>query len=490
MQASMVEANIFKILQKCALDRPNEPALYYSGQQFSFKEILLLCRQLAQSFRDAGIKRRSTIFLDIRNPFLNWMCFLALYHEGCISCSIPLGLDIPENVEIDCLITDCNEPRLIHANTKITLDQKWISELSSISLVDDITTQLSSSDICRLIFTSGSTGRPKIVALSSQVLMDRCNAINDIDPQVGCELIFPDVSNSIGLYKAIRGLLTGIPISFATSYQQILHDVMHIPVAHITGSPLQLSSLADFFKKSNTSSTHHIKRAMSAGSKIGSNIFCKINTYIANDVISIYGSTEAGPVAVYSNEELRKLDDSGAVILGFIQLDINHSDSETNDASMEGAVRIRSPMICNGYYSSGSAIKDVASEDGWFYPGDTAYLQNKNHLILTGRVDDVMNIGGVKINPLTIDQLLLSLFGVKEAITFAAAGESDFPIICCAIVSDQGFSIESASKLLTSHFGAYLTFKIILVESLPKTPSGKPSRSAMREKILKDVLAP
>jgi len=482
------ELNLYKILETRSLQRPNDPALYFSGQKFTYAEIFLLCRQIASTLKLAGIKKQSLVFLDLANPFLNWMCFLALLQEGCISCSIPIGVAIPEKMEIDYFITDNPKNSQTKSAREIIVDAKWISDLQTVSVEHTPDQYPSENDICRLIFTSGSTGDAKLVALNLKTLVHRCYAINTIDPQLGCELILSDVSNSIGLYKAIRGILTGLPISFATNHAQIQRDVVQIPLAQITGSPLQLSSLADFFKTNEFNSVSHVKKVFSAGSKLGINAVLHINKYIAEDINSIYGSTEAGPVAIYSKNELMKKYESSALPFEFIQLEIAGTDLIASQPQKEGMVRVKSPMMFTAYYKNRASLVNTFSDDGWFYPGDTAYLTDQKYLVLCGRLDDVINFGGVKINLQSIDYILLLQPGIKEAVTFAIEDKDGLPKIYCAIVSGPQFNADGINSLLSTHFGMNFNIKLVPVENIPKTHTGKSMRLAVKNSVLAQLV--
>ena len=57
--------------------------------------------------------------------------------------------------------------------------------------------------------------------------------------------------------------------------------------------------------------------------------------------------------------------------------------------------------------------------DGWFYPGDTGYLDNNCNLILTGRSNEVVNIDGVKTDPNKVDQIMQNYKDIKDAVSFS-----------------------------------------------------------------------
>ena len=62
-----------------------------------------------------------------------------------------------------------------------------------------------------------------------------------------------------------------------------------------------------------------------------------------------------------------------------------------------GEVRYKTPLLVTGYIGDDDATRTFF-RNGWFHPGDTGYLNSKKQLFITGRVNDLMNIGGTKLN--------------------------------------------------------------------------------------------
>ena len=72
----------------------------------------------------------------------------------------------------------------------------------------------------------------------------------------------------------------------------------------------------------------------------------------------------------------------------------------------EGELEYRGPFLFASYYLNDKANASSFTEDGWFKTGDMVIIDEGDNVAMTGRVKDIINRGGIKINPLDIEILL------------------------------------------------------------------------------------
>ena len=102
-------------------------------------------------------------------------------------------------------------------------------------------------------------------------------------------------------------------------------------------------------------------------------------------------------------------------------------------AGQEGVVRIRSPYGATEYLEDPDESARVFL-DGWFYPGDLGRLTADNMLVITGRETNVVNIGGEKVNPEKLEEILLDHPDVMQAAIIAMPNELGVNDICALLV--------------------------------------------------------
>src|SRR4029077_18538864 len=81
----------------------------------------------------------------------------------------------------------------------------------------------------------------------------------------------------------------------------------------------------------------------------------------------------------------------------------------------DGEILLRSPTQMSGYFGMDESPID---KDGWLHTGDLGRLDDKGNLWITGRCKDMIIRGGENIAPAAIEQALMSIPGVSEAVVF------------------------------------------------------------------------
>lgn len=150
-----------------------------------------------------------------------------------------------------------------------------------------------------------------------------------------------------------------------------------------------------------------------------------------------------------------------------------------------GEVCIRGENVTSGYIRRPEA--NLSSFiNGWFRTGDQGYFNQDRYLILTGRIKELINRGGMKISPLEVDFALLEHPNVEEAVSFGAFDSIYGEVVHAAVVlkmAAHGKTEPTAVSVLDlqNHCRRLLASykcpeRIYLVSKLPKTATGKIQR--------------
>ena len=124
-----------------------------------------------------------------------------------------------------------------------------------------------------------------------------------------------------------------------------------------------------------------------------------------------------------------------------------------------------------------------ADADGWLHTGDLGRIDEEGFLYVTGRIDDLIVSGGENVAPAEVEGVLMRHPEVVEA---AVVGRDDpeWQQTVTAIVVLRNGSATSADELRRHCGEALAPFKvpkrIELASALPRTPSGKLMRRALR----------
>ncbi len=177
----------------------------------------------------------------------------------------------------------------------------------------------------------------------------------------------------------------------------------------------------------------------------------------------------------------------GKPLPGF-EVEIRDPSGRPVPAGKCGILYLKGPSVMSGYLGDAEATGNVLGEDGWLNTGDTAYLSGDD-IVITGRSKDLIIINGRNIWPQDIEYLAESLDEVRigDACAFALQDERGRERAVLVIQCKNGD--RSADKTLTStlrklvlrELGIDCHVVVVPKNTLVRTTSGKPSRSATRK---------
>ena len=157
-----------------------------------------------------------------------------------------------------------------------------------------------------------------------------------------------------------------------------------------------------------------------------------------------------------------------------------------------GTIFLRGPSVMSGYANNPGATSASLSEDGWLNTGDIGYRAGDS-LFLTGRAKDLLIINGRNIWPQDLEYLAEQQPEVRaeDASAFAIPAEdgTDVAVLVVQCREQDPFRqarlVERLKQKIQSEFGIACLIELVPLHTLPRTSSGKLSRSGTRLDFLK-----
>lgn len=181
------------------------------------------------------------------------------------------------------------------------------------------------------------------------------------------------------------------------------------------------------------------------------------------------GIRKAGSVGKAAGPRIAIMDETGVLL----------APGET------GEIVIRGENIFQGYEGI-PATNAQAFADGWFRTGDQGYLDSDGYLFITGRFKELINRGGEKISPCEVEEVLVEHPAIAQAVIFSVPHATLGEDVAAAIVLRQGalFKEKEIQSFVASRLADFnIPRHLVVVDEIPKTPTGKLQRNGMAEKL-------
>jgi len=201
-----------------------------------------------------------------------------------------------------------------------------------------------------------------------------------------------------------------------------------------------------------------------------------------------YGLSETSPVIT--------LNGPGASCIGSVGRVVG--DQELRIAE-DGEILVRGSNVMKGYYNNPEATANVLSPDGWLRTGDLGLLDAEGYLFITGRLKDVIILGGANVAPADIEEVVDGVPGVRYSAAVGLDNERSGTQRLHVVAEVRGESIDDAAGLRlvreivnsVHRASGHRPARVLLVKSgtIPKTSSGKIQRSRLVQMIQGGELA-
>jgi acyl-coenzyme A synthetase/AMP-(fatty) acid ligase len=448
----------------------------------SYRRLEQFIHNISRRVLSLGLSPGSTVAVKIDDVIFHSAVLLALARLGITT------LSLRENVSslpfrIDALVSDAKLPA-VQFDRVVLCDLSW-TEGDGRPVERQYLPVVSDNDICRLILTSGTTGVPKAVAVSHRLLSDRIGRHLTVfgNRLPRCDRVYSDMplSTSLGFQFLIYTLWRGGTAFFpGDRFDSTLQAIEEYKVQCVVAPPSGLETLLRWYEVVAAYQSN-LEVIVCGGDVLSRTLSARVRSRICSHLIAAYGSTEASMTATAHAQAIDgKPGAVGYVTPGNVVQIVDRSGAVL-PPGQEGHVRIRSDYAVDSYLGNPEESAKVF-RDGWFHPGDIGTLDADDLLVITGREQTVLNVGGDKINPELVERVLSAFPDVVDAGVFSAPNDLGNNEVCAAIVGREGIDLQKLRAHCEAHLPpGYLPSKVFLAQALPRNEMGKIDRPRLAE---------
>lgn len=477
--------------------RPDAPALIDAGtgRRSSYSELDRSIASAVTMLRGFGVGRGSRVAMLSRNSPELVILQLACARLGAILAPLNWRLS---PAELRVLIEDC-EPALLIGDASLDalgmVDVPTLAATEAAVLIErsePAWTDALEADLPSLmLYTSGTSGKPKGVLLTEANLF--ATAVNFTvlgEVSAGSAfLVDSPMFHVIGMVTNIRpALMTGGTVVVSSGFDP------EVTLARLADPALGIThyfcvpQMAEMLRTAPSFDPDRLRGLKALFTGGAPHPAARIREWLADGipVVDGYGMTEAGTVLgmPLSLPIIDRKAGSAGLLAPTIERRLVRDDGSDCDPGEVGELLLRGPNICAGYWRKAQETAKAFTQDGFFRTGDLAREDEEGFYYLVDRKKDMYISGGENVYPAEIEAVLKSHPDVAEAAVLGIADERWGEVGCAFLLLRPGASPDEASVRAACE-GALARYKlpkkILFVEEMPRTGSGKVVKAELRK---------
>jgi len=498
------------LLARQATEYPNRPALEAPGRKaLTYQELWKHVTDIGNKLKSAGASPSDRIALLLPNGPEMAVGFLA---ASCVACAAPLN-PAYRRKELEFYFSDL-QPKLLLTSSELDTPAHELAHEHGITVINLTTCEdmaagmftvstpehtphsdnvdseeINENSTALILHTSGTTSKPKQVPLShANITTSAANIINVLNlDSDDCSLNIMPLFHIHGLIASLVAPLTAggrVVCTPGLDPDRFFDWLTEFTPSWYSAVPTLHQIILEQARANNTRLAHcSLRFIRSSSAALPPQVLKKLEAYFECPAIEAYGMTEAAH-QIASNPLPPREHKAGSVGLAAgPEIAIMNNDSKLVSQGTTGEIVIRGENITNGYTSNPQANRENFI-NGWFRTGDQGHIDADGYLFITGRLKEIINRGGDNIQPREIDEALMDLDGVSQAVAFSRPHPTLGEDVAAAVVVTPGSGLCEAD-IRAFAFERLADYKVpsqvIIIDEIPKGATGKLQRLGLAE---------
>jgi acyl-CoA synthetase (AMP-forming)/AMP-acid ligase II len=325
-----------------------------------------------------------------------------------------------------------------------------------------------------LKLTSGTTAAPRAIRFRSEQLLADCIQICDTMGIAIDDVNFAVIplSHSYGFSNLVTPLLVrgvAMVLSRDRMPRAVLDGLANSGATVFPGMPVFYQA---FCEMETAPALPKLRLCISAGAPLPLEMARKFREKSGQPIHSFYGASECGGICYDRDARLEEA--------GFVGPAMNGVKIEMIDANAASRIRIESAATGDGYFPEPDNEK---LGDGFFTPDDLLSRKADGFRIV-GRVSDVINVAGKKVNPAEVEAELLRFAGVRNAVVFGRESTlRNEEVAACVAAGAEVREAELLEFCRQRLSGWQVPKRIFFVDEIPVNERGKVSRRELAQRF-------
>lgn len=500
---------LYQLLKDSSDRCPDNIAAVYENRKYSYRELLRLTDQMAESLLHRGLNRGDRLAFYLFNSPEIIICYFACFKIGVTV--IPINYRLKE--EEDYYILDHCKPAILVSQKSLYSQVAGIMhELPSIRycyLVDsegEFANTLPFSDLQSLpkstathteipgdtdavvLYTSGTTGKPKGAELTHGQMLahtkGHCKLVNyqSSDRTLVCLALSNNFAFSHQLLSAIHAG-AALVINPAFDAEEVLKKIETCDVSMLYMMPVMFHALTRQAASRNAPIVNRLRLAIVAGDTTPFVVFDEFEQFFGLELCEGMGMTET---QIYSLNPLGGGKKRGSVGLpvSYTEVAVQDDQGKPLPTGETGEIAVKGEIVMQSYLNN----PEITTESylcGWFRTGDLGCFDDDGYLWFRGRKKQLIVHDGSNISPQEVEEVFYHHPAVFEVGVIGEPDEFEGEMVHAFIALKPDYKTITEKELLEfarHHLANYkLPESITFISALPKGATGKIDRRLLKQ---------
>ena len=475
---------------------PNATAVVQDDLHLTFGDLDERIRRVSTLVRAAGAGRGEPVLLLLPNDWRFPEALLGTIHAGAVAApmNVRLGEEALEYVarhsEARIMIAHRSlgeQAAALGVERTFYVDaDDWLDGVEPAGAAADVET----TEPAMLMYTSGSTGRPKGVLLAHRSKWwqarstARCYMLTEADRG----LVTGPLYHANALWACLLPMLFvggSVAIMPAWTAEAMLAAVDRHRPTFTSGTPAMFTLLLKAWDADPSYDLTSLSLLVCGSAPVPEELLESLQRRLGSvDVLESYGLTEGGANVLTPRWGIHKLGSTGLPVPGVELRVLDPDDPAVERAPREvGELWTRSVANLIGYLKQPEVLAERLTADNWLRTGDLVWRDEQGYVYFSGRVDDMINVGGENVYPKEVETILLEHPDVVDVCVVGAPHpvKGSAPV---AWVVSRGAALgeDELKQFFFDRGPAYAhPRRVFFVDTLPVTGTNKLDRKLLQQ---------
>jgi len=500
MKADVTPRGLYAAIAGALADRADKVVIEAGARELTGAALTAEVGRFAAALAVLGARARARVAVQTEKSLSQVVLYLACLRLGAVY--VPLNPAYRAD-ELGYFLADA-EPVLLVGDpsreatsralaaaigaTFVTLDRDgrgtFVDALNGAPELDE-RSSIGAGDLAAIIYTSGTTGRSKGAMLTNGNLSANARALVSTWAITNRDVLLHALPlfHIHGLFVALNTmLLAGGRVRLLQGFD---------PNSVIDGLPSStlFMGVPTYYTRLlatgalTRQATATVRLFVSGSAPLSPQTFADFELATGQRIVERYGMSECGIITSNPLDGLRKPGSVGRPLQG-VELRIVDPARRRVAPGTTGAIEVRGPHVCSGYWRRPPATSPEFQPDGFFATGDLGREDAGRYVQIVGRAKDMIISGGLNVYPKEIEMVLDALPGVLESAVFGLPHADFGEAVAAAICADSSAAPVDVEGLLREARVRLAGFKVpkvvFVVDELPRNAMGKVQKAGLR----------